>query len=90
MTFGPGGGGSVDLYDQASEIAWCESRFNPAAVSPTNDSGLMQINIIHRANYERVTGQPWSTRFEPYWNAVYAKHLYTTSGWRPWACRHVL
>jgi hypothetical protein len=34
-----------------------------------------------------VTGQPWSAVYDPYWNTVYAKHLYDTQGWRPWTCK---
>ncbi len=97
MTFGPGGTGTPALQAEAQKIATCESgngisfdSVNPGAVSPTNDSGLMQINIVHAAAFVKVTGQPWSQRFDPFWNAVYAKHLYDRLGWQPWTCRRVL
>ena len=37
----------IELYTEESNvmlnIAWCESRLNPEAQGPTNDSGLFQI-----------------------------------------------
>jgi len=72
---------------KAEEVAWCESRMDPGAVSPTNDHGLFQINVVHRGQFERVTGQPWSAVYEPGWNAMYARWLWEQEGWRPWACR---
>jgi len=73
---------------KAEEVAWCESRMDPGAVSPTNDHGLFQINATyHRASFEEVTGQPWSMVYDAFWNTVYAKHLYDRQGWQPWTCR---
>lgn len=74
--------------DSASRVAHCESTMNPGAVSPTNDHGLFQINIVHRSQFEAVTGQPWSSVYDPFWNSVYAKWLYDQQGWSPWSCRH--
>ena len=74
--------------DSASRIAWCESKMDPGAQSPTNDHGLFQINAVHRGQFEAVTGQPWSAVYDPYWNTVYAKWLYDQEGWSPWTCRH--
>ena len=82
--------GSPKAHHEAQKIVGCESNWNPNAVSPTNDHGLFQINIVHRHEFERVTGQPWSMRYDPFWNARYAKHLYDTQGWGPWACKKVL
>lgn len=75
---------------QATRIAECESGLRPTAVSPTNDHGLFQINIVHRTEFTRVTGQPWSDVYNPYFNARYAKSLYDRQGWSPWTCRRVL
>ena len=75
----------------ATKIAQCESNMNPTAVSPTNDHGLFQINIVHRGQFEAVTGKPWVThRYNSYWNTFYAKWLYDQQGWGPWACKRVL
>lgn len=83
--------GSPQLHSQAQKIVQCESQWNPGAVSPTNDHGLFQINATyHRTNFERVTGQPWSKVYEPFWNATYAKWLYNNQGWQPWTCRKAL
>ena len=73
--------------EAATRVAHCESTMNPTAVSPTNDHGLFQINIVHRAQFERVTGQPWSKVYDPFWNSVYAKWLRDQEGWSPWTCK---
>lgn len=86
------------VAEQARAVAGCESGrdgrsfdlVNPTAVSPTNDHGLFQINIVHRAQFTRVTGQPWSAVYDPFWNAVYAKWLYDQQGWSPWTCARKL
>lgn len=82
--------GTPELHRQAVRVVDCETggTWNPGAVSPTNDHGLFQINErYHRANFERVTGQPWSKVYEPFWNARYARWLYDQQGWTPWTCR---
>ena len=70
----------------AIRIAKCESGMNPNAVSPTNDHGLFQINIVHRGQFEAVTGAPWSSVYDPELNTTYARHLYAQQGWGPWSC----
>lgn len=70
----------------AIRIAQCESGMNPRAVSSTNDHGLFQINIVHRGQFEAVTGAPWSSVYDPELNTIYARHLYGQQGWGPWAC----
>ena len=78
-----------DRAPEAQRVAHCESTMNPAAVSPTNDHGLFQINArYHRASFEQVTGQPWHMVYDAFWNTVYAKHLYDQQGWAPWTCRY--
>ncbi len=73
---------------EATRVATCESGLNPRAVSPGGGNhGLFQINNVHRANFTRVTGQPWSAVYNPHYNAMYAKYLFNQSGWRPWACK---
>lgn len=77
---------------EAVRVVDCETggTWDPGAVSPTNDHGLFQINQRwHRAEFERVTGQPWSAVYEPFWNARYARHLYDSTGgnWRHWTCQ---
>lgn len=59
---------------------------NPRAVSPTNDHGLFQINIVHRGQFEAVTGAPWSSVYDAELNTIYARHLYAQQGWGPWTC----
>ena len=77
-----------DRAPEAESVAWCESRLVASARSAGGGNhGLFQINNVHRASFERVTGQPWSAVYDPYWNSVFAKWLYDQQGWRPWACR---
>lgn len=72
---------------RASSIAWCESRHDPSARSPGGGNhGLFQINGVHRARFEQVTGQPWSAVYIAYHNAHYARWLYNDQGWDPWSC----
>ncbi len=70
----------------ARAIARCESRMDPNAVSPTNDHGLFQINIVHRGQFEAVTGAPWSAVYDPALNTRYARWLFDQQGWSPWVC----
>ncbi len=72
----------------AARVAQCESKMDPNAVSSTNDHGLFQINAVHRAEFEQVTGQPWSSVYDPYWNTVFAKWMFDHQGWGPWTCRY--
>ena len=77
-----------DRAGEATAVAHCESRLDPGARSRGGGNhGLFQINNVHRASFERVTGQPWSAVYDPYWNTVYAKSLFDQQGWRPWACK---
>jgi hypothetical protein len=80
--FGP------EVAPAATRVARCESSLNPAAMSPGGGNhGLFQINNVHRDAWQRVTGVSWSFRYDPYFNSVYAKHLYDAQGWRPWTCK---
>ena len=77
---------------QDSAMADCimrrESGYNPRAVSPTNDRGLWQINGVHAANFQRVTGAPYLPGvFDPTLNSIYARWLLDREGWRPWTTR---
>ena len=74
--------------DAATRVAQCESGLDPNAVSPGGaNHGLFQINDVHREDFERVTGRPWSEIYDAHWNTVYAKWLFDRQGWAPWACR---
>lgn len=70
----------------AIRIAQCESSMNPNARSATDDHGLFQINIVHRGQFEAITGAPWSSVYDPELNTIYARHLYGQQGWGPWTC----
>lgn len=68
--------------DRAVAIAKCESGFNPKAVSPTNDHGLMQINkTVHT-----VEGDIYDVET----NLKFARTLYDERGWQPWTCNKMI
>ena len=64
----------------ACAVLMCESQGNPNAVSPTNDHGLFQINVVHRDSFD------WSRRYDPHVNTAFAAQLWGEQGWSPWAC----
>jgi len=76
--------------EEAMQVAYCESRFTPSAVSPTNsngtrDWGLMQINDVWRSAFP-VT---WANVLDVQTNVDMAWHIYQTAGntWQPWTCK---
>jgi hypothetical protein len=75
-------------FEKASDVAWCESRHDPGAVSPGGGNhGLFQINSVHRAEFEAVTGVSWDAGiYDASLNAQYARALFDQQGWAPWAC----
>lgn len=75
-----------DATPEAIRIAQCESGMDPNAVSPTDDHGLFQINIVHKDQFEAVTGAPWSSIYDPELNTFFARHLHARQGWGPWSC----
>jgi hypothetical protein len=74
--------------DEAKAVAECESGMDPSARSAGGGNhGLFQINNVHRASFERVTGMPWSEVYNSVHNARFAKWLYDQQGWEPWTCQ---
>ena len=78
--------------EEAMHVAYCESRLNPGAISPTNsngtrDFGLMQVNS--GAWGRRVFGERWDRVLDPQTNVDMAWHIYQTAGntWQPWTCK---
>lgn len=81
-----------DVYEKATRVARCESGLNPRATHTNRDGstdhGTFQINSVHKKNFTAVTGQPFFDGvYSPDYNAQYARNLFNSSGWRPWACR---
>lgn len=77
-----------DLYDSAYGVAHCESTLDPGAISPGGGNwGLFQLNRVHAADFENVTGHPWADVLDADLNAQYARKLYNGQGWGPWACK---
>lgn len=72
--------------DTAVRIVTCESQWNPQARSRTGDSGLFQINDIHRGPSGHAAGMSVEDLFDPMVNIRVARALYEESGWYPWVC----
>ena len=69
---------------EAPAVVWCESRFDPSAISPDGSNiGLWQINVIHGARVE----YDYRRLLDPHTNTAIAWQLYVERGWQPWACR---
>jgi len=72
--------------ETAMRIVSCESGWDPAARSRTGDTGLFQINDIHRAPGGVAEGLTIDDLSDPATNVAIARKLYDTQGWQPWAC----
>ena len=77
-----------DVYDQAYNVARCESGLNPEAVSPGGGNwGLFQINTVHQQRVANM-GYSWDQILDPWVNAAVARSIYDDAGgWGPWGCR---
>ncbi len=73
-------------HAKAMDVIECESNFDPTAVSPSNDHGLFQINIVHKPRVQSM-GYSWDPQiYDPYINGKVARALWDESGWQPWTC----
>ena len=79
QVFGPQAG-------TALAVAWCESKYDPAAVSMDGTSyGLMQL---HAPTWAPVFPDFWQRWSDPEWNVTTAWEIYKRAGYSfaPWAC----
>jgi len=73
--------------ETALKIAKCESNFIPTAKSPTNDHGLMQINLtVHSGRVKEMGIDVYDVDD----NLRFARLLYDESKWKPWVCRKMI
>lgn len=78
--------------ETARRVAKCESNYDASAVSPTNDHGLFQINATtwnqpgHPDEVADFIGRNWDKRYNPMWNAYFAKLIRDKYGWKMWSC----
>lgn len=72
--------------ETAMRIVSCESGWDPTARSRTGDTGLFQINDIHRAPGGVAAGLTVEDLKDPVTNVTVARALYDAQGWTPWAC----
>ena len=72
--------------ETAARIVSCESGWDPAARSRTGDTGLFQINDIHRAPGGVAEGLTVDDLKDPNTNVQVARRLWEQSGWQPWVC----
>lgn len=70
----------------ALAIVGCESAWNPTARSATGDTGLFQINDIHRSPGGVAEGMTVEDLQDPATNVLVARRLFDQSGWAPWVC----
>ena len=79
-------GWSEALIPEALAVIHCESRGDPAAVSPTEDYGLLQLNAL---TWTAFFGFESPTAFlEPLVNLRAALVIYERGGgWGPWVCQ---
>ncbi len=69
----------------AIQIATCESRLQPTAISPDrNNVGLFQINRVHAAWIKSRLGYKYGDLTDPWKNTRVARIMYNASGWAPW------
>ena len=73
----------AEMAEDAVEVVWCESRWNPEAIGWYGERGLLQVSPIHQPamgradlDYEREVDR-W----------LYAITLWDRQGWGPWSCR---
>ena len=66
-------------------IVFLESGDNPRAVGRAGEAGLFQIHPVHRRDFERLTGRPWSAAWDPVLNGQMALAVWRESGWRAWS-----
>lgn len=71
------------LYSTVECLVQRESRGQANAISPTNDYGLMQLNVIH-ASRAAALGYTWPRMLEPVANLTVAWDLYEDAGLDPW------
>ena len=69
----------------AIQIATCESRLVPTAISPDrNNIGLFQINRVHASWIKSQLGYSYGQLTDPWKNTRVARIMYNESGWAPW------
>ncbi len=68
---------------EALAVAWCESRYDPAAENPSGAKGLWQFMPVH--NWRLGPGE---TFYDPVVATRIAYEVWSEQGWTPWrACR---
>lgn len=73
--------------ENAVAIARCESQFRKDVVSPTNDHGIMQINLtVHKEQVDALGLDVYNVED----NLTFARKLYDERGWKPWVCARKL
>jgi len=79
--FGDLGPGVVSCM---TDVAYRESRWDPAARNPSGASGLFQLLLPLHDDLFYALGVPPSAWPDPHWNALAARELYNGAGIAPW------
>ena len=75
---------SSEEAEKFVRLAWCESRYNPNAVSKTNDHGLFQINARYwNFDKERIYDAEYNTRYA-------MQVVYPKQGFSAWVCSNTI
>jgi len=70
----------------AAKVSWLESRYDPSAISKTNDFGYFQFNKRWHPNGVECFGKPDQLECE----VKYAIELVKKSGWNQWTTNKLI
>ena len=73
--------------DRLLRIAWCESRWDPTAISYAGHLGLFQFAHPTWRVASHAVGLPDASPFDPAANTEAAAWLMSTDGFHHWGCR---
>jgi soluble lytic murein transglycosylase-like protein len=73
--------------DEALNVARCESKLQPKALSRSGARGIFQIMPVHSWRIARVRGKDL---WDPKTNIKVARHLFDDEGWGPWSCARIV
>ena len=73
------------MAEQAHDVVWCESKYDPTRVGALGEIGPFQLHPVHRERAERM-GYAWAEVADPMVNTEVAISIYQEQGFGPWTC----